>query len=217
MISAIVATYGDRVAWDRLADRAIGSLDAQTLKPLEVIRTHGETLAQARNLAASLARGDYLLYVDADDVVDQHYIEAMNEAIELSSRRRMLLQPATRGWYADGSMDDEAVVIPPTRLIDRNFMVIGTVVQHQLFMDAGGFKEYAWSEDWELWIRCVLAGCAITPVPAAVYLVNVGAGRNTDEVAAARCYREIRAEHMEAWLTHERDRMSVTPFVQDLD
>lgn len=214
MISAVVATYGDKSVWGPLADRAEGSLQAQTRKPHEILRIHGNTLAQARNEGGHWASGEYLLFLDADDCVDQNYIEAMMKAITWSSRKRLLAQPATRGWYADGSMDDEAVLIPPARLIDRNFLVIGTVVQRALFLEVGGFREYDWSEDWDLWLRCVLAGCGIIQVPAAEYLVRVNEGRNSDMDAAGRCYSQIRAEHMEAWLAHEQIRMGVTPPVQ---
>lgn len=211
MISAVVATYGDKEKWGPLAERAVGSLEAQLVKPKEVVRIHGDTLAQARNRGAEWATGEYLLFLDADDCVDQNYIKAMTTAIMLSSRKRLLAQPATRGWYADGSMDDEAVLIPPTRLIDRNFLVIGTVVQRSLFLEVGGFREYEWCEDWEVFIRCVLAGCGIVQVPDAEYLVRVNEGRNSDIDAANRCYNEIRAEHMEAWLAHERRALGVTP------
>lgn len=193
----------------------MGSLETQTVRPHEIIRVHGDSLAAARNEAARKATGEYLLFLDADDCVDQRYIEAMTEAIALSSRRRLLLQPATRGWYGNGKMDDEAALIPPARLIDRNFMVIGTVVQRQLFEEVGGFREFEHCEDWELWLRCVLAGCGIVQVPDAVYLVRVNQGRNSNLEAARRCYRQIRAEHMDAWLVHER-RLSVTPLVENL-
>lgn len=215
MISAIIATYGDKAVWEPLADRAEGSLRAQTVKPKEVIRIHGDTLAKARNEGAQFATGDHLLFLDADDCVDQHYIEAMSTALSLSMHKRVLAQPSTRGWYADGSRDDEAVLIPPTRLIDRNFLVIGTVVERHLFCEVGGFHEYEWCEDWDLWLRCVLAICAIIRVPEAEYLVRVNEGRNSNIDAANRCYNQIRAEHMEAWLAHEQRALSVTPLLQN--
>lgn len=211
-ITAIVATYGSD-DWRVTAERALGSLDSQTLKPKETIVHHGRTLAEARNNAARAASTDYLLFVDADDLVDQHYVKAMDDAISATLACPCLFQPATRGLHPDGHLDDEPVLLQPTRLIDRNYLVIGTVMPRDRFLGVGGFDEYEWCEDWELFIRLTLAGAVVQPVPEAVYIVSVSDGRNSDRAAAGRCYREIRARHREAWAEHER-RLAVTPPAQ---
>lgn len=202
-ISAIVATFGDDPKWTRFAQRALGSLSAQTLKPLEVLQVNDETLACARNRAARTAKGEWLLFVDADDALDQRYICEMTGAIRVGWDRSptgdMLLQPATLGWYPDGTYDDEAVVIP-TRpsLRQGNWMVIGTLVRRSTFLDAGGFWDEPTMEDWSLWLRCCALGAVPVPVPEAIYHVFQNPeSRNLQSTAAT--FKSILQSH-DRWL-----------------
>lgn len=182
-ITAIVATFGDD-EWKETAKRAVGSLVAQSVPPLEIIQVHDKTLATARNRGASEARGEWLFFLDADDMADQHYIDAMTQAAEgwqSEFVRTPLFQPATSALYDDGTTDGSPNVIPPRGRLLRlhgNHMVIGTVVKRQMFLAAGGFFEESSMEDWSLWLRCYALGAQCVPVPGAVYLVQQGRGRN---------------------------------------
>lgn len=204
-ISAIVATFGDP-KWQSIAQRALGSLAVQTVRPAHILQPHGTTLAKARNQGALEVTGDYLLFLDADDMVDQFYVEAMHEAIEAAGPGLHLFQPATWGMRPDGSFEAEAPnLIPRQRLIDRNYLVIGTLVPRETFLTVGGFHEYDHCEDWDLFIRLTIAGARVTSVPRAVYVIAVGGeGRNSNKAAASRCYRQIRQANMEAWRDMER-------------
>lgn len=187
MISAIVATYG-RSEWRELAQRAVGSLMAQTVAPVDIQQTHGRTLAEARNDGALNAKGEWLLFVDADDCVDEHYVEAMTKVIVDQPEANLLLQPATSALYPDGSTDGEPNIIPRRydmggtlqSLRRGNWMVIGTVVRRDIFLRAGGFWEEPCMEDWSLWLRCAALGARDIAVPDAVYLVfQKPGGRNS--------------------------------------
>lgn len=60
-----------------------------------------------------------------------------------------------------------------------NWLVIGTLVQRQVFVEVGGFREWPLYEDWCLWQRCWKAGAEPVKVPDAVYVARVrGASRN---------------------------------------
>ena len=197
-ISVIVATFGDRSVWEPLAERAMHSVRFQTEMPREILRIHGDTLAEARNRGAEESEGDYLLFLDADDELDAAYVEAMTAAINRSDTtgKTWLYQPATLGVYEDGTEDAEAVLIPQKNsLYDGNWLVIGTVCERSVFLDVGGFDpEFDICEDWETFIRIRIAGAGFIQVPEAVYRVHVRPdSRNKDQQAQIDVFRKVQS------------------------
>lgn len=173
------------------------SVDRQTLSAENLIWSHGPDLQIARNTTAAAARSTWLCFLDADDELDEHYLEAMTTAIADGDTNR-LLQPATLGVYPDGREDPEPVLLPPKPLLEGNYLIIGTVVSAELFRRVGGFHDWPIWEDWDLWLRCWRAGAAVQPVPEAVYRVHVNAnGRNNghDRATQLRIYEEIRRRY----------------------
>lgn len=190
LATIIIPTFGDLAVWDPLADRAELSAQSQTVSA-EVLRVHGETLADARNEGARRAMGDWLVFLDADDELDPGYVEAM------LSGSAALRQPATLG-IVDGVEDDAPVVIPRKPLLEANWLPIGTMVSRELFLRVGGFLDEPMLEDWALWLRCWLEGATIESIPDAVYRVHVRpASRNSGERPdAVRIYNEIRQRYL---------------------
>jgi glycosyltransferase involved in cell wall biosynthesis len=195
-VSVVVATYGDIGTWAPLAQRAAKSALEQTVE-CEVLLEHGDTLAQARNIGADRATGDWLVFLDADDELDPFYVEAMLAGSE------GLRQPATLG-IVNGRADPDPVIIKPRgrTLLDGNHLVIGTMMPKADFLAVGGFRElWAW-EDWDLFIRLWLRGLRDEPIPGAVYRVHVkqgsrndlpGAGATEERRKVLKLYAEIRA------------------------
>lgn len=201
-VAVVIGTYGDQDKWGRLADNAASSAEAQTLVPDDTIQVHSDTLAKARNVGAGHTRADWLIFLDADDTLDCHYVEAMMQAVDDRTTAaelgvytdRTLFQPATVGVHAD-RIEDPWMIQPAENLLTRNHMVIGTMISHSLFDEVGGFHEYPIYEDWELWLRCwIFGGATWTQVPDAHYMVTVRTdGRNNQEGwIQQKYYSEIR-------------------------
>lgn len=200
-IGLAVGTFGDE--WEERGKRALKT--AVALNDFDAwYHCHADTLSEARNSAAEMCgEVDCLVFMDADDMVANGYSQAMRtrwqQAAMRSDHQSWLVQPATRGIYPDGSLDDEAVLIPPKNLYDSNFMVIGTMVEKRIFEGVGGFRDFPVIEDWDLWIRCVLAGSGIVQQPDAVYGVGVNPGsRNTNSATHGKIYGQIRREFAHA-------------------
>ena len=193
-ISVCIGTYGSP-KWAALAQRAIASARHQATPAHEVLHLHAHTLHEARNGAAQDATGEWLCFLDADDELDEHYIEAMTLAADHVGPA--LLRPATLGIYPDGHTDDEPVVHPPKPLLRANFMIIGTLIRRDQFLRLGGFDDLPVFEDWELWIRAWRDGAALRAVPDAIYRVYVNTtGRNSvPQETWSKTYDEIRRRH----------------------
>lgn len=205
-ITVCIGTYGDYATWSDMVDRrAMPSVERQTLPAAAIRWVHGATLHEARNVAAETARpahsrSEWICFLDADDELDEHYLEAMTEAIAKLEDGAWLLQPATLGVHPDGHEDPHPVVIPAKPLLDGNFLVIGTLLRQEQFHRLGGFGNWPIYEDWDLWIRCWRDGAATRPVPEAIYRVHVNSsGRNSaGRSAQVRTYNEIRRQYLTA-------------------
>ena len=174
MISIIVTTYGSDHWREIAAQRAIPSAKAE--EPYELIVHHepGLEIGPARNRAAELASGEWLLFLDADDELEPGYLDAMTNAICLQGRPEpCLLQPAVR-YVRKGSRSMTPVIFPEKDLRGDNYLIIGTVVRRKLFQQVKGFNDYPHGfEDWSLWAKCWKAGATVVPVPEAVYNAHI--------------------------------------------
>jgi glycosyltransferase involved in cell wall biosynthesis len=169
-VTVAVATFGAR-SWVRLAlERAIPSARALGVP---VVHHHGPTLHVARNAALESVETEWVVFLDADDELTPSYFERMAEvdadvrvplvtyiANERPCRPRM---PRVAGHYHDCT----AECLP-----EGNWIVVGAAVRAQLVRDVGGWRDFPWSEDWDLWLRCHLAGATIAPTRA-VYRAHV--------------------------------------------
>lgn len=138
-----------------------------------------DNVSVARNQGAKhmLAKdADWLIFLDADDLLDPGYVEKALPYMDLVD----LIQPATCGFYPDGSTDEEPNLIEPARsFLQRNHIVIGAPVRASLFEEVGGFNDLPVLEDWDLWIRVMLAGGVVYESPGSIYWVGVNPkGRN---------------------------------------
>lgn len=190
-IGVVVGTFGNRVEWSKIAQRAIASIHKQTVRPDDWIHTHGGSLAHARNRGAEILGTGNFIFLDADDELDSGYIEAMGNYRDSGQ----ICRPSTIGVYEDGSTDDAAVMIPRTDLKRRNCVVVGAMCPQDVFFEVGGFQEYPTLEDWALWRAMVAKGCTIRDVEQAVYRVHVSTqSRNTDQGLHRDVYKQILKE-----------------------
>jgi GT2 family glycosyltransferase len=197
-IAVCIGTYGDHQRWSQMVQsRALPSVERQTMAPADIVWVHAPTLREARNNAAEDTDAEWLCFLDADDELDPRYIEVMSH-VSTHLDGDWLLQPATRGVYPDGREDPQSVVIPARPLLEGNYMVIGTLVRASQFQRLGGFANWPYAEDWDLWIRCWRDGAKMRAVPDAIYRVLVnGTGRNScDRALQIRTYNAIRDQYL---------------------
>lgn len=168
-VSIIVATFGGE-EWQALAaSRAIPS--AQQFG-VPVIVVHGDTLAEARNEGVARARTEWVVHLDADDELDAGYLAAMATgtadlrapAVSFIRRGRETEPFVPRVWN-----HHHECTAPCIASGQGNYLVVGTAVRARDLVAAGGWREWPVLEDYELWLRMVLAGYTVESIPAAVY------------------------------------------------
>lgn len=189
-VTVAVATFGERSWIDLAEQRAIPSAEALGVP---VVHTHADTLHDARNAALDQVDTEWVCHLDADDELEHGYFTAMaNATADLRAPRVRYLRnmfeqscgfPKVAGHGHDCDADC---------LTDGNWLVIGTVARADMVRAVGGWRDFPWSEDWDLWLRCYLAGATVEPVRGAVYRAHVRrSSRNRalgpDERRAAHC------------------------------
>jgi hypothetical protein len=171
-VTVAVGTFGDQW-WQRLAlSRAVPS--ARGLG-VPVVHAHAATLHEARNAALAQVETEWVVHLDADDELEAGYVAAMREA---TADVRV---PAVRYVHRGGSATHPT--LPKVAghrhnctgacLTQGNWLVVGAAARTELVRRVGGWRDFEWSEDWDLWLRCHLAGATIQAVPRAVYRAHV--------------------------------------------
>jgi glycosyltransferase involved in cell wall biosynthesis len=169
-VTVVVATFGDP-DWITLAlDRAVPSAERLGVP---VLHTHGTSLHGARNTGLDLVETEWVCFLDADDELEPGYFDAMSQGTAA------LRAPAVRYVTTDRGVPRVPTVAGHRHrcgadcLAFGNWLVIGTVAPAALLREVGGFCDWEWSEDWDLWVRCWKAGATVEAVPGAVYRAHV--------------------------------------------
>ncbi len=202
-VAVILATYGDRDQWDKIARKAMKSICEQSRPPDEFIRVHGKTLREARNEGVRQARSTWCLFIDADDEYDIYYIDSMFAAKGDLRYPKMEI------------LDGEKVRIPAMygTLLDGNYICIGAMFRRDYFLRVGGFLDEEIYEDWSLWLRMEKAGAKIG-ASHAIYKINFNPnGRNQQAANLPRWAVEI-PKRAEKWATYAQELVPVEAEVE---
>jgi GT2 family glycosyltransferase len=159
-----------------------------------VVHVHGDTLHGARNDAVDVAPTEWVCHLDADDELEAGYFDAMSagtadlRAPLVRYVRNMRRMPDPRRVPVAGHDHDCVAAC----LAEGNFMVIGTLVRKAMVQAVGGWRDFSWSEDWDMWLRCWQAGATVETVEGAVYRAWV---RYDSRNRGASAAEKLRAHH----------------------
>jgi glycosyltransferase involved in cell wall biosynthesis len=185
----VIGTFGGD-DWKRLArGRAIPSAMAQGCR---VVHVHADTLHDARNTALDQVETPWVIHLDADDELEPGYVANMMSAdgdvrapmVRYVQRGRAVSRPRFPR-VAGHSHECSGDCLPY-----GNWIVIGAAVRTDLVRQVGGWRDFVWSEDWDMWLRCYLSGAEVRRARRAIYRAHVRSGsrnrsRTSDERLAA--------------------------------
>jgi GT2 family glycosyltransferase len=192
-VTVVVATYGDG-KWPRLAlDRAIPSVDALGV---HWVHCHADTLHDARNGALEMVDTEWVCYLDADDELEPGYFDAMAAGtadVRAPSVRYVLHTGRSREPYIP-KVAGHHHTCNAECLVYGNWLVVGSLIRRHHVIELGGWRDFDWSEDWDLWLRAHLAGLSIEGLPDAVYRAHVrpdSRNRGATQAERERSHRAI--------------------------
>ncbi len=193
-VTVVVATFGS-AWWPKLAEsRAVPSAEALNVP---VIQVHGDTLHDARNAGLRRVDTEWVVHLDADDELEPGYVEAM--APGTADVRAPSVRYIRNGQPTQPRMPRVAGhthLCVADCLTQGNWIVIGAAVRTELLIRVDGWRDFPWSEDWDAWLRCHLAGASFQAIPQAVYRAHVRpdsrnrAPRQAEKLAAHRAICE---------------------------
>lgn len=202
--SALDQTHGDVeviVVDDGSTDN---SLQIIRRYPVQLVEQTNQGLAAARNNGAALASGDYLLFLDADDILTVTYVSRCLSALQSASANvayaytQMQIFGAENALYASRSFE-------PRALLEGNYIHASALMRKTVFIRVGGY-DMTWRhalEDYELWVRMLANGYAGTFIrePLLRYRKH-GTSRNSlNEREFNHLKWRIRGRHPKLYLT----------------
>lgn len=148
----------------------------------QIFRQDNRYVGAARNQAARLARGDYLLFMDDDNVARADELSALVRAAEHASADIVTCTPGVfegndpapavcpRVWVPYGSSVAMGLLV-------NAFGDANALVRRSCFEALGGFTEDygVGHEDWELFARAALGGFRIEVVPEPLFCYRANA------------------------------------------
>lgn len=191
--SARSQTLGDFeliVIDDGSTDRTPSILDqlAREDARLRVIHQANAGANPTRNRALAAARGEFVTFLDSDDLKLPTYLEAVREQMGadpsiglaysdcyvLEDRHRRIRRSTVLGAYRVTGPAPSGVEALLGRLIEGCFIPFSaTTVRRSVIEAAGAFDpRIAGTDDWELWIRIIASGVGVVRVPGTLAVMR---------------------------------------------
>lgn len=166
---------------DYIAD-CVHSIESQTMRPTEVIiihdgcepppvfpntttivRGHRMGVGASRNQGASIASSDNLLFVDADDVLEEYFIEAMVKT--KAQTKADIIYPNVLLWSnwkkeypKKNAWHESCDTVTKKNMLEYNQIVVTSLIPKELYRKVGGTPTIPILEDYQLWMECLRQG-----------------------------------------------------------
>jgi glycosyltransferase involved in cell wall biosynthesis len=124
--------------------------------------------SRTRNNGANIATGKYLLFLDADDLLDTTYINKCVEILESNSDINIVYSDIELFGSQTGKWELQNFSMP--QFLVNNCIPISALIKKEVFDKVGQFDEnLSFTEDWELWIRIVKQFGGVYKIPELLF------------------------------------------------
>ncbi|HEY7302957.1 MAG TPA: glycosyltransferase family 2 protein [Bryobacteraceae bacterium] len=234
--SALAQTWDRKeiiIVDDGSSDRTLALARGFESEVIRVVTQKNQGASAARNTAFSLSRGDYIQWLDADDLLAPTKIERQLAARGTEANRRILLScPWGRFMYRPNRArfvptslwcDLTPVEFLLRKMKDRVFMQTSVwLVSRELTESAGSWDtSMLGDDDGEYFCRVVLASHGIRFVPEAkVFYRDTGSaslsstGRNDRKLEALWLSKRLHIDYLRSLEDSERTRVASMQYLQ---
>jgi len=160
------------------------SLEIAKKYPVKVVSQVNKGLASARNAGIMNAKGDYCLFLDADDMLLDNCVKRILEAIDknsgLTNEGLMFGQPdiIAPSFKCFGLSQQEVILMPNPTIEDfktANRIGYCSAIKRSALLEVGGYNpKMTWgAEDYDLWFDLLKRGKKLVTIPEVLWLYRI--------------------------------------------
>jgi glycosyltransferase involved in cell wall biosynthesis len=152
--------------------------------PVALVEQENQGLSAARNSGIRASTGQYILPLDADDMIDPTYAA---KAVPLFTTGVGIV----RAYQQNFGDDNTAYALPPVQtvfdILPRNAICCCSVFRRDLWEKVGGFDENMQQgyEDWEFWIRMLARRKRVQTIPEVLFFYRKHGRSMVDDAVEA--------------------------------
>lgn len=176
----------------------------------------------ARNLGAKIASGYYLLFLDADDIIAESYIEKCVSKFNDDKNLEIVYSKAKYFDYVNKDWNLAELQFPD--FLINNCIYISSLIKRDTFINIGLFDtNIAFTEDWELWMRIIKQNGlkSVYKIPETLFFYRKRKEKNslTDtrdiDNNAEKCRLYIYNKHYDLYKKYNLDLVTLITSVDD--
>ncbi|MTJ93807.1 MAG: glycosyltransferase [Desulfovibrio sp.] len=182
-------------------------LQTYTLPHIHVLHTDNQGLSSARNNGIAMARGQYILPLDADDAIAKDYVRRAVAELDANPQVGIVYGEAEFMGAASGRWN-----LPPAslrRMLTRNVIFHAAFFRKMHWEMVGGYKtnmRYG-LEDWDFWVSLLEQGGAVTRLDGLVYFYRIAEVSMTTQLRAKLShslysYTRLMLNHKKLYMQH---------------
>lgn len=146
------------------------SLEIARKYPIKVINQTNRGLPSARNTGIMNATGDYILPLDADDILLENCLDKITQETEKTDAD--IISPSFKEF---GIRDTKIILMPNPTIEDfktANRVAYCSAIKKDALLEVGGYSsKMVWGyEDYALWFNLLTRGKAIITIPEVLWL-----------------------------------------------
>lgn len=143
--------------------------------------------------AIERARGDFIVQLGADDELLSEYCSVTNALIDAHPDHDIYASNAYR-LFPDGRREifhtaprfERELELTVDDLLDEPCIFANAAFRREWFEHVGGFRAEHYNEDYDFWLRIVMAGARHIYTPVPTYLYRVVPGQKTEDAVRSR-------------------------------
>lgn len=203
---------------EKYLDECVDSVKQQILAPFEIILVHdgcketakaytGVTtifadknmgVAEARDMGLKISKGDYILFLDGDDVLPLNYL------LEMDKISADVVYPSCVLWSGWGNSGLKNVwresinKITFEIMLKQNEVVMPSLFKREWYKKVGGFdRTLSMFEDWDFWLKCLRQGAVFKKSRAfLMYRQRTSSRNHQSGEERKKVFTSIREKHL---------------------